>query len=125
MGGAGEVEVLENQRSGHPLLNLRSLPPKWDCQGDAPEEDTGQLGQAGAPTSVGAVVDLASVLVNRASSWEEELDPTGIATSITAYNQSSLQTVRAVSSLLPSESIPILLSAVSAPNETQRGFWEM
>ena len=55
VGGAGVAEVLEVQRRGHHLFNLRCLvwPLMWNCQGDAPVEDTGQLCQPGVPTSVG------------------------------------------------------------------------
>ena len=117
VGGAGEVEVLEDQTRGHQSFILRShvRPPKWDCQGDAPGEDSGQLYQPRAPTSAGLLLSVerwawgqcwAAGSKAGKKSWMQgrELDPTGTATSITTYNHSSLQTVMAASSHLPSKS---------------------
>ena len=88
VGGAGEAEVREDQRRGHHLFNLRCLgwPLVWNCQGDAPGEDTGQLCQPGVPTSVGLQLSVewwAGAAVGQHQ--EEELDagqragPPGIA----------------------------------------------
>lgn len=77
VGGAGEAEVREDQRRGHHLFNLRCLgwPLMWNCQGDAPGEDTGQLCQPGVPTSVGLQLSVewwAGAAVGQHQ--EEELD---------------------------------------------------
>lgn len=130
VGGAGEAEVREDQRRGHHLFNLRCLgwPLVWNCQRDAPGEDTGQLCQPGVPTSVGLQLSVewwAGAAVGQHQ--EEELDagqragPPGIAASLTAYNHSSLWTVTAASSLLFPNLIKVLLLADSTQNQKWSG----
>ena len=62
----------------------------WNCQGDAPGEDTGQLCQPGVPTSVGLQLSGewgAGATVGRHQEEEldedRQLDPAGISASLT------------------------------------------
>ena len=99
VGGAGEAEVLEDQRRGHHLFKLRCL--VWHLCGTAKEMLLEKILGSCASLVFPHLWVCSSVLSGglgpllagtRKKSWMQdgELDPSGISASLTAYNHRRL-----------------------------------